>query len=467
MSKIFVILFLLISVDLKTSAQELLKLNQILQNVILYHPEIRSAQLEQEIAKAKFLQETSLFDPSLVNNFEFNRFNSSSEPGVDQENFLTNNKLEWQSPWGPKLAIGHKIALGDIKTPFAPTGDSGEFFTELKLPLLRNSLINSNNLKSNTAKINAQIAEYKYFLTKLKILNSAVYAYWQWILSVQTCEAEEQLLEVVNAQLNFVNQQITAGSLAQFNSIEASREVQRRQARLAFVQRQMQDASFKLAKFLWTESGDPLPIPLREQSDIDLLEPQKFLLESLADAKLLALHSRPEFKILESTKDIIKLEKSFARNQILPMLDAYLSQGFESGQNSIGPTFQAGFNFSLPLRLRMGRALIKQAESKIQQMTYQEKQLIQSIFLDIEDAFSQINTAFDRYVFHKNEYDFASKLEQAEKTRFELGDSTLFLLIQRQRASIESKIDMLKANADYNYALANFDLLQAKLLGLK
>jgi outer membrane protein TolC len=123
---------------------------------------------------------------------------------------------------------------------------------------------------------------------------------------------------------------------------------------------------------------------------------------------------------------------------------------------------QFGLNFGLPLRLRTARGLMKEAQSKIKQMNIQEKQLLQAIFLDIENAYSQIDTSYDRYLFSQKEYALAQKLEEGERLRFELGDSTLFLLIQRERMTIESRIDMIKALGDYNYALVNFDIVQAK-----
>jgi len=442
--------------------EKALYLKNIIDNILLYHPDINSAQLERDIAQAYFMQTTGAFDPNFNSSANYAHFNSSSSVGQEQDAALVTNKLDWQSPWGPKLSVGHKVLFGDAKTPFAPTGDAGEFFAELKIPLLQNALINTYNLKSNKAKIYTIIADYKYFLTKLKVINAASAAYWKWIASAQILDAEKDLLKIAESQLDFVQKQTDAGNFAAINVVEADRELQRRHARVAVALRQVQEDSLKLASYLWTINGHPMQIPSLAQVPNLIPEPHQIQVSSLLDAKFTALENRFEPKILQSTRKILDLEKSFAKNQLLPMLDASLYQGLEVGSEGIGPTMQFGLNFGLPLRLRTARGLLKEAQSKIKQMNIQEKQLLQSIFLDIENAYSQIATSYDRFVFSQKEYALAQKLEEGERLRFELGDSTLFLLIQRERMTIESRIDMIKALGDYNYALVNFDIAQAK-----
>ena len=61
--------------------------------------------------------------------------------------------------------------------------------------------------------------------------------------------------------------------------------------------------------------------------------------------------------------------------------------------------------------------------------------------------------AFQRYQAAKEAYDLALQLEEGEQTRLEYGDSTLFVLNQRERFSAQAKIKMIEAQADFQQSL--------------
>ena len=56
------------------------------------------------------------------------------------------------------------------------------------------------------------------------------------------------------------------------------------------------------------------------------------------------------------------------------------------------------------------------------------------------------------------------RVEDAERLRFELGDSTLFVLNQREQATAEAAIREANALADYFRAYAAYELAIAKAL---
>ena len=63
-----------------------------------------------------------------------------------------------------------------------------------------------------------------------------------------------------------------------------------------------------------------------------------------------------------------------------------------------------------------------------------------------------VNTSYDRHKAALEEWDAAKQMEQGERLSFTEGESTLFLVIQRERATAEARLQVIDALADYNLA---------------
>lgn len=428
------------------------------------HPDIIYGSIERSIAKSKRLETQGAFDPSINSQNSFNRYNSSSAPGEEQNAFVSDTSFDILTRQGAKIALGAKFAEGDIKTPFSPTGSGGEYYASLQIPLLRDAINNSRNIKEKSAKINEVIADYVFFRTQLDILNASSNTYWDWIASKQILEIETSLLSLINGQVSFVSSQADLGNLPLLAVTEAQTELQKWQVSVNKASRAFQQSSILLGRYLWDADGKPYGVPTITQVPSSIEEPLTISLDSLEEAKLKALQLRPEFKAIDLSRDIADLERKLAKNQMMPRLDAYINQGIETGQDSIGPTTSAGLNISLPLRVRTAKGQMQQAEFKIKQLNLKERQLIQNVFLEIEDTASQLQMAYQRYLAAKGEYELALKLEQGERERFELGDSTLFVVIRRQRSRIEANTELIKSTADYFKALFRFKLVQGEMI---
>jgi outer membrane protein TolC len=128
--------------------------------------------------------------------------------------------------------------------------------------------------------------------------------------------------------------------------------------------------------------------------------------------------------------------------------------GRDVGFGSIGTTLKAGVVFELPLRQRTADGRIAQALLKLQKLDLEERMLRQKITTEIYDTASAINTAWQRYLATKRELEAAIVLERGENQRFLLGDSSLFLVNQRERATAEARNKLIDVQAEYEQARA-------------
>ena len=427
------------------------------------HPKIIQAQLDKRRAEAQRIEAQGAFDPSISSGNFFNRFNSSSAVGDVQNAFTTDTSIDWLSGYGAKFSAGGKLASGDIKTPISPTGDAGEYYLRAQVPLLRNAIYNEKNVKEQQAKLKENIADFKLYQKKLEVIKEAIFNYWKWISDHEILRAQEGLLEINRNQVEQAQEQVKFGGLANIEAVELQREVQKRLGAVAKQLMSYNTAAIKLTNDLWQENGQPFAILVTENVPELRLDIDTSSIPSTFDAKLNALENRPEFKSIQKFKEIAVFNRKFAKNQMLPALDLYGYQGVEFGGDSIGPTTQAGVELLLPLRNRRASGKLKQAKIDLEKLNVQERQLAQQVFLEIENAAQLLENNLKAFNAARDELEFAQQLADGEKSKFDLGASTIFLVIRRQRSLIDAKINMIKSFAQFKIAAAEFVLAQGMI----
>lgn len=441
-----------------------LEFSDFLKLVSENHPQILQAKIKRNQANAKRLETQGAFDPSLNSKNAYNLYNSSSAPGKEQEAFTSANSLDILTRYGAKLSLGAKFANGDIKTPLSPTGSGGEYFVEAQIPLLRDAIYNAKNIKEKSAILNESIADLTLYRKQLDVLQKATELYWKWYANFKILEVENYLVSLLEEQCEFVRAQVEFGNLAQLAFIEINTELQKRLVKKTKAERNAQEASLALANFLWKDDGKPLGLFAKDQIPVlNETVSASLAINEISNAKLNALKQRPEFKALDLSRDIAILERKFAKNQMLPDLDFFINQGVETGEDSIGPTTAAGVNLSVPLRVRTALGLKRQADLSVQSINLASRELMQSVILELENAVSELELSKAKTKFAKENLNLATKLFEGEMEKFRLGDSTLFLVIRRQRSMAEANIDYYKSFSDYKTAEQVFKLLQGNI----
>jgi len=436
-------------------------LNQVKKN----HPILELAYIKQQTASAQRLEKQGAFDPVIKAGSGVKRFNSSAQLGKVQEVLESNLSMDFLSRYGLRVKAGVKQAAGNIKTPVSPTGEGGEYYINLTLPLFRGAGINRESANESKAFLYEGQTEHLFRQTELSLLYDALNFYWQWVGAGKKLEVEKTLLEMARFRSEAIRQKIHKGLLAKIVGIEAQREVQKRLGRMIKAERQLQQASLRLADFLWRDNLQPDHTPLPEQLPPALDIPEEYPLAVLAQAKQHSLNKRPELQVLDLAKAMAKIDQQYAQNILLPQIDLFVTPGYQLGYGAIdgGAEIMAGISMSLPVFQRKAQGKIDQAKLAIKNLSIQERRTIRSIMLEIENQFSAVNTTFERYQAAKQELDFAQQLEEGEKTRFEYGDSTLFLVNQRERSTAEAKLNLIDVLVEYHQSVTGFKAAAGEL----
>ncbi len=435
-------------------------LPDVLARIDATHPKLAAARQEVAAARGKAREKRGAFDPVLTLGSDTLRYNPSTTPGKAGQTDLTEGAVELTLPSGMKIFAGSRLNRGKVKSPAVATGDLGETFVGLKMPLLRGGgPLNEKAVAERQARLGVPLAERAFDGTRLDVRRAGAGAYWEWAGAARRLRIARDLLTIARLRAEGIRARFQAGDLPEVDAIEADGETERRRGSLAKAERDLQKAAIKLGLYLWTPDGRPQPPPttlrppeLPRATDLDSVA---------ADAVLRrARDARPELASLALQRETLTLGRDLARADRRPQLDLILNPGVDSGVGGIGNTMKAGLLYSVPLRQNAADGRIEDADAKLAKLEADRLNLSGRIEAEVADAVSAVRAAYRRVVSAETELALARRLERAERDRFDLGEGTLFLLNQRERARAESESRLVDVLVEYHAARA--DLLAAE-----
>jgi len=440
-----------------------LTLNGFVQVIDSNFPKLLSADAERRLVMAKVLEKAGAFDPMLTHLSEFLRVQDIFTPGEAKNAVHNESRVDLLTRSGMKVFAGMRLNPNDTKTPFVPTGNSGEYYGGVSVPLLRGRRVNEKTIAETQAKLSQPLAQQVYLAARMEVLLKAGGIYWEWVGAKARLLVANNLLVIAEQRVSQIKDRVQSGDAPAMEVTEAEQEIERRKAGLVKAQRDLQKTSIQMSVYLWRQDLTPDTVPqINDIPDLYPL-PVKVSDENWIASRKLAILQRPELKRIAAERKIATAELQLARNQLLPVMDAYALQGADTGKNGIGPVVRGGVNLSIPLRQRTARGLIMAAETKLQKLNFDEVAERQRIAAEVEDVVSAINTSFDKFNALSAEVDKAKAVESGEKLRFAAGDSTLFLVNQRERSTAEAQTRLIDVHVEYLQALTAFDIVTCKL----
>lgn len=438
-------------------------LADVLRQVESNHPKLTGANINRLAAEAKLLEKRGAFDPVISASSDFLRYNSTSTPGKAAMAMQNQGIVEWTTRSGMKVFAGSRINYGRVKSPLSSTGETGEYFAGVALPLLRDRNVNAKSIGERQAGIGIGLANTDIAAVRLELFRNAAAGYWDWVAAKRKLDINRSIFEIAKERARQVAARVGNGDLAPIDSTEASMEVQRRMGNVVKAEQELQKSSVKLALYLWKDNGTPDDPPKPERSPQNFSAPSRLSDFIIREGVNRALSNRPELQNLQLMRDQNELEQRLAQNNRRPRVDLYLAPGQDTGFGSVGPTFKFGATVELPLRTRTADGQLAAARLKSEKILLDQQIERRNIEAEIITAAQNVNAAHDRHLLAKLELDLARSLEEGERRRFTVGDSTLFLVNQRERGTAEAEIKLIEIQAEYETALAAFKIATSQL----
>ncbi|MEZ5394088.1 MAG: TolC family protein [Bryobacterales bacterium] len=124
------------------------------------------------------------------------------------------------------------------------------------------------------------------------MLETASKVYWDWVSATRKLHVAESLLELAEARVRQIEEQVELGSIAAIEIADNQRAVLERRAAVVSATRELQNATLELSMFYRNPAGEP-QMAHREQAP-DFPEPRMIPQETLSSDLMQAIERRPE-----------------------------------------------------------------------------------------------------------------------------------------------------------------------------
>ena len=331
------------------------------------------------------------------------------------------------------------------------------------LPNKRFIMVAANNLKTSDEVLRTQVTA-----AVVQVEN----AYWNLAAASESVLAVRQSLDVAERLDSDTKSRLEFGTVAQIDLATTGSAVAaaRRDLILAQTNFQLQETQFK--KLLSKRSDPELDEAGIETID-ELPEPSGRDLPELKTTLAAALEERPELRIAKQDLANQDISSRFTRNALLPNVSAFslLAGAGLAGDNTKAatgagkslfqdfsaqyPEFASGLSMVIPIRNRAAQADNLRARFEQQQLEISGEQLKQQVELEVRQAMVNLTQGRAQVEAGNEAVTFAKQVLDAEQTRLELGVSTPYTVILRQRDLVAARQAQIAASVAYANALVD------------
>lgn len=449
-----ILIFLLLGIILKTSgfSQNLpntLEINQLLEIVRKYHPVVKQTSLNIDKTKAEILIARGAFDPFVSNYLAGKTFENSNYYDY------VNPNITIPTWYGADIIAGVENLSGN-RFDVSET-EGGTSYVGVSIPLLKNLVMDKRRGYLKQARIYNSISKIEQEAVINNIFFDAALQYWEWTRAYEIYQIIKSSLEINTLRYALITKTILNGERPAIDSVEALSQLQNFQFLLNESLMNFQNESIALNAFLWQENDVPVEIPLDvtpfgSLDDIGVIARFDINLDNLI---LQARQLHPELRIYNQKLNVLELDRKIKFQEILPKLDfnyVHLSKGYNAFASDgflFQNNYQYGLKFEMPLLLSQGRGAYKVSKLKIQETQLSQNQKAQQIELKIRQYYNEFNTLKTQIALFEEIMENQRQLLAAEETRFENGESSLFLINSRENKLLESQQKLVDLRAKY------------------
>lgn len=374
--------------------------------------------------------------------------------------------IEQPTPyWGTTFFGGWRRGNGDypVYEGKSLTASDGEARIGVTIPLWRNRDIDRRRASLQQAELGQLIANHEYDQALLDVRRQAGHRYWDWVLAGQRLRIAEQLLAIAEQRDQGIRQRVAAGDIADFEALDNQRAIIERRERKVAAQRMLDQAAIQLSLY-WRDTDGQPQLPTPELLPVTFPNQEPALESQFEPALAQALSQRPELKRLSLQSQQTETELALQENQRNPSLDltAMTAQDMGSGKSSLNrDEVYIGVNVEIPLQQRVAGGRVQAASANLQRLKWERTGTADRIAAEVKDVFSALSTARQRLALSRQQQQAAQQLEEGERTRFELGDTTLLFVNLREIAAGDARLQaaeaasaVFKAHTDYQAVLA-------------
>ena len=362
-------------------------------------------------------------------------------------------------------------------------------------PLLRNFTTDANRQQLQVTKLNRDVSDVQLKATITNTVSNVRNAYWDFVFAVQSVDVAKQSLDLANKQVEDNQTRVQVGTMAPIDVVQAQAQAASAVQNLVVAQASMRTAELALKRLIvngtqdpnWNASIDPVDRPEFQPEEVDLdaairraLSQRTDLMIAqkdvqMNDVTLKYLHdqTRPQADLVANYglsgiggTQLIRQGTGVgqASNPVIQSIPGGYSDALTSLFGANYPRWTVQLNFSYPLGLSSQEASVARARVQLNQVQAQLKQIELQVATELTNQAITIRSNAERVQAAQAARELAQKQLDAENSKFAVGMSTNYFVINAQNQLATMQNNELQAILNYRKSLVDFDRLQQTTL---
>ena len=406
---------------------------------------------------------------------------------VINETANANVNIAQTLPWfGTNYTAAFNNGRTNTSSTFATLNP--QFTTQLTAtitqPLLRDFKIDNTRNQLLAGAITREVSDITLRTRMTNLTATTKNAYWDLLAAIRAIEAAKQSLSLAEKLIEDNRVRVEVGTLAPMDIISAQAEAATRRQTLTQAEATRRTAELVLKRLIVSETTDPVWRATIDPIDMVQVQPTTINLESAVTS---ALSQRTDLMTARKNLSSNDINIRYLRNQMLPAMNATATLGtrglggnqfIREGGVVVGeipggwpeafammrrfdyPNWTVGLTFSYPLGKSSQEAAYARAKLQYQQSQSQVRALELTVATEVTNAALQVESTLRRMEAARAARELQEKRLENEQSKFEVGMSTNFFVVQAQRDLLDAQIAELRANLDYQKALVTFERVQ-------
>jgi outer membrane protein TolC len=435
------------------------------------------------------------YRPTFSTNFglrsqtSFARSQTAGGDVLNTETLTSNSGISQALKWGGgSFAVGFNNNRQAQSDAFATRNPAinANLNASFVQPLLRNFRIDGTRAQLQTTRLSQQMSETALRASIVRVTANIRNAYWDLVYAIQAAEVADRSLALATKLVEDNQARVEVGTLAPLDVVQAQAEEANRRQAVATAVATRRTAELALKRLivsgtddpLWTASIEPIDRPTYSTTEVDVagavrsalsnrtdletarhqMQSNDISLRNLTDQELPALDLSASYGIVGVGGP--QFRRSGLGGAITEVIPGGYSDALRILMDRDAPTWNVQLSFSYPIGTSPAEANVARARLQQRQTIAQNRALELTIATEVTNAALQVESNRERWQAASVALALAERRLEAEQSRFDVGLSTNFFVVQAQRDLRDAQNSELRALLDYRRALVEFERVQ-------
>lgn len=427
----------------QSTPADTLQLDSVLTWVDNHHPVIRSLTFRINRADAKVTAARGAFDPQIVANYNEKQFE-----GTDYFNYGQAG-LKLPTWLGVDVNAYQVIADGTYLNQERTVPTEGLYKIGVDIPVGGDLIWDERRAMLRDAQLVVERTQAEQRLAYSDVIYEAKMRYFEWAQKEAEWEVYTEVAQLAKERFELVKRAFQAGDRPEMDTVESRINWYNRQIKVQEARAAANQARAKLSAMLWTDDAIPLEIPSTYKPAISALD---FIIPPDSTSMYNKLIDQPQVAALTVEVDRAMNQRRWSRAQLWPDVSVQYNilRGVgDGGEWNIPDQYEWGLQVSIPLFLRKARGNAEAADAYYQEAELKRMDAVQKAEAEMQGLQTQTYNLARQWLQAQEVYQMSSTLLDAERRRFRLGESSVFLVNSRENALVQSAVTWLKVRTDY------------------